>query len=625
MVARSRCFPVFLFVLGIACGSSSAKADIHPRIQASRGSDPNEVEVAPLAVFFDATGTHWDGHDEAGNWQDLHYHWDFGRRAVDPSYASTWARGNQAGRSNDKNIAYGPLAAHVFEAPGSYPVTLTVIDPVRGITARAVTTVHVDDPELVFAGSRTICFSNNDDFKGCPDRAIRVNDSTNWSSVGSRVAPGRRLLLRRGHRWTRGTAIQIKNRGPGTIGAFGAGARPQVDIPGTLLSFDGASDWRIMDLQAVGGEGDHVAFSQSASIRTPVYRILWLRVDVIGNGYYSAFEFGLARLDYMNLREGARNDAPDELFIVGGAFSSHNNVVYAAGRRLALLGNHFGPGGAHGTRITWADRALIQHCNFEGFPRDFEGIKWHASNNFSDVGGGESILSPRSLAYHRFSQRGIISDNVFTRAAVWYVSIGAQNNVTDERLRRFILERNRLAMEGDSNGRVGIWLGAAESVIRENLISGDQRTRDHIYILVKARPKQGLKATRVKVVNNTCYSHGANHDVVCVRFAPDSGDGLAMNNLLYAPGVRRRRIVVDDATGGRIVTCKNCNLDARDNPFAVANPTRSTDFSLAPGGPAVDSGVGVPGASVDFLGSPRTADGDRDGVARQDLGAFELP
>src|SRR3990172_2937982 len=82
---------------------------ITPSLESARTSG-----VAPLAVFFDATGTTATGTNHP--FHELEYRWDFG----------DLASGNWRTTGLPKNKAMGPVAAHVFETPGTYPVTLTV-------------------------------------------------------------------------------------------------------------------------------------------------------------------------------------------------------------------------------------------------------------------------------------------------------------------------------------------------------------------------------------------------------------------------------------------------------------------------------------------------------------------
>ena len=48
------------------------------------------------------------------------------------------------------------------------------------------------------------------------------------------------------------------------------------------------------------------------------------------------------------------------------------------------------------------------------------------------------------------------------------------------------------------------------------------------------------------------------------------------------------------------------------------------DYRLAPGSPLIDAGDPATLAGLDFAGNPLIADGNGDGIARRDVGAYEL-
>ena len=139
---------------------------------ASRGTGTDNC-VAPCAVFFDAVGTDGAGGGtgvdvsamgSAKPFHELDYTWNFG----DPT-AGTWSSGRQNadGSYPSKNTEKGAVAAHVFETPGNYIVTLTVKNQ-SGQTNTYTQTITVEDPDVVFAGDKTYCFSSRGGFNGCP-------------------------------------------------------------------------------------------------------------------------------------------------------------------------------------------------------------------------------------------------------------------------------------------------------------------------------------------------------------------------------------------------------------------------------------------------------------------------
>jgi len=90
---------------------------------------------------------------------DIVYGWKFGDSSV------PWARGSQVGGPgvNDRNLAAGPVAAHVFEKPGTYTVCLTAFDGKN--TAETAVQITVSD----FSAANTLCINAiGTDYTGCP-------------------------------------------------------------------------------------------------------------------------------------------------------------------------------------------------------------------------------------------------------------------------------------------------------------------------------------------------------------------------------------------------------------------------------------------------------------------------
>ncbi len=171
-------------------------------VQASRVSG-----VAPLAVHFDATAT---THMNAAidTFREVTYAFDFGDQA-----AGTWAI---SGKSKNTQVG-SPLAAHVFDAPGSYVVTITATEGTH-VTTTTVQ-IQVESPDAHWPAAQTIVVSPSGDFTGAPAGAEQR------TSLPATYA-GRRVLLHRGETYP---AIDL----PGTaddvlIGTYGTGAKPQV-------------------------------------------------------------------------------------------------------------------------------------------------------------------------------------------------------------------------------------------------------------------------------------------------------------------------------------------------------------------------------------------------------------
>ena len=127
----------------VASGGGGGSGLIMPNIVASRTTG-----TAPLAVFFDASGTTASTLTSLP-FHELLYWWDFG-----DGTGTFWSYGARAGVA-DRNYGYGPTTAHVFLTAGSKTVTVTVIhissggtittaSTTQGITVTAESTTYPD-------------------------------------------------------------------------------------------------------------------------------------------------------------------------------------------------------------------------------------------------------------------------------------------------------------------------------------------------------------------------------------------------------------------------------------------------------------------------------------------------
>ena len=163
---------------GLSCTGAGGSASQSATVTVTTASGeitaalvPSRVSgVAPLYVFFDATAT--TAVATSRPFHELEYQWDFGD-AASGSWTSTPGMPNLS-----RNQATGPMAAHVFEAPGTYTVNLTVLDGAAAAT-RSVQ-ITVTDPNTVFAGN-TLCVGNSQPVAGsggCPAGAAVLQSTT---------------------------------------------------------------------------------------------------------------------------------------------------------------------------------------------------------------------------------------------------------------------------------------------------------------------------------------------------------------------------------------------------------------------------------------------------------------
>ena len=181
--------------------------------------------TAPMGVMFAATANSPASRAESP-YHDIECVWEFGNPGSYSALQNTPLWGT------DRNVAYGPRTAHVFDAPGSYTITCTAHDG-ENPPAIATITVTVEDPDTVFAGADTAVVSTAGDFSGAPAGASQ------HTSIAAAMAAldGRqnmRLLLRDGESYT--DALDVSESGGSgrrlAIGAFpGTGPRPILSRP----------------------------------------------------------------------------------------------------------------------------------------------------------------------------------------------------------------------------------------------------------------------------------------------------------------------------------------------------------------------------------------------------------
>lgn len=214
--------------------------------------------VAPLYVNFDATGTtHYQSTNPT---HELFYSWMFGDTA-----AGNWANGVQSAGLISKNAAFGPVTGHVFEIPGTYTVNLIVMDGVNTVSKNVVITVQ--DPNVVYAGTNTICLSSSSNFTGAPSGSAKYAvGSDMYAAFNTYKGSNKRILFCKADSWTCSAQIGFTNISDTIVGGYGTGvARATVFGSGTLVSVDatavsgstfatyaGCSNLRICDMKVLG-------------------------------------------------------------------------------------------------------------------------------------------------------------------------------------------------------------------------------------------------------------------------------------------------------------------------------------------------------------------------------------
>ncbi len=561
--------------------------------------------VAPLGVVFNAgfvssTETERPFHDKQ-------YVWDFG----DPP-AGTWA---VTGR--DKNRDEGPVAAHIYESPGTYTATVTIKD-VSGTTATGSFTITVDDPGTVYSGTGTICISDtaSADFTGCPPGAVNVT-TDDITAIRGYIGSSKRILLQRGSSWSLGddnTLLSIGSdvQGPVTIGAYGScaspdsrgicGNAPEISL-GNRSNFIGLNytgDWRIQDLAINGSDTYNAVLSAS----TDLSAVLLLRVK--STGFYEPVATSLYN-----------SNGLDQIMIVSCDISGANkNGIYMGSERIVIMGNRVsGITQEHAIRVWQGYFGVISHNEILNATK--HGLKLH--------GIREDMISETddTLPDHR-TEYLVISGNIFGSTYAWSVAIAPQSDGYDERLYDILVEKNRFVAGYGTTSTLGgvqnhLVISASSVTVRNNIFDG---TGSNVYNGSVIVSRRGIEPPPedVFLYNNTIYKTDT---------AP-SGTYYGMYIDPVAAGVEVKNNLVQppSSVSSQLVYCYSdpgCTGVARDRNLITGTPGFTDpsngdpllrDFSLQSGSPAIDNGVSLP-LMDDFTGTERP----RNSI--WDIGAFE--
>ncbi len=545
--------------------------------------------VAPLAVFFDATGT--TDPNTTRPFEDLEYRWNFD----DPAGGATWAYGARPGVSS-KNEATGGVAAHVFETPGTYTVTLNVIGDSG--TESTDMTITVTDPDTVFSGTNTRCISRTGNFTGCPAGAQQVT-TTDIAVATSHIATGRRILFRKGETWT-DTIYMGGINGPGIIGSYGTGASPI--FTGLNIGSSGVSDWRVMDVDFVRPTGD--LYATAVEVVHPSSRMTFLRVKSTGAGSGADGSFISFAMNIYDTPDSVNRQV--EHAIVDSEITGGRYAFYGAGDKFAMLGTYLHASGdsQHVYRSFYANKSVTSNNTFAG-------------------GGDAGGWGPISLVkQHAPDQPGAYSeylqwsDNRFAPTNV-YVSLGfgSENSITDQRLRNVVVERNWFSAQYNAQLSLNVAAGY-NYTLRNNLFVMDNYWGTGLQI---QHTSTGPATEYVNIFNNTFYkSDGGGNGMDAIQIMNSISNIVIRNNLAYAPNASSPSML-STLSGPTNVTLSNNSTDTQVRTvspnFSSATPVTIQHFDLLSGSYGRNAGYAVPNFS-DLLNRVRP-------VGSYDMGALE--
>lgn len=525
---------VSLLATLIAGGSVTGTGGI---TTATTGIASRTTGTAPMAVFFDATGT--TNSLGVDSFHDCFYFWHFGDDG-----AAMWSYGTGGG-GYTKNQARGAVAAHVFETAGTKTARVTPVHvSSAGVLSYGTTTeitITIDAADSTYSTTSTVCVANGaapvPGVNGVPAGATCVGGITTVSAAMTQAAINsgsgtatKRLLFQRGDTFTVPAADYIRKSG-GIIGAFGSGANPIIQFTSNNPAFmplNGIGEWTFMDLdfQSTGGfrsMGVTTQFSAGSNI-------LMLRLSATGTYGLEPSGDGVFMVD-CNLHELTGN--------LNGPCGFYTQI----GSRIALLGNRIydTSGIEHNARCQGCTKIVISNNTF---------YKPANSKHLITIRGRSNQISGHIETWSGvWAEHIIVSDNDLdtgsTVGPAWAVHFGAQNSGADERVRDVICERNYIR----GNTTTMVLSEAQERVsIRNNLLlTSFNGTYQAGVVEVRFRNEVGMPPpASTYIYNNSIHQVSGAHvnfeavivykdPAGTVPATPPTGT-VAKNNLVYAPG-----------------------------------------------------------------------------------------
>ncbi len=605
--------------------------------------------VAPLAVLFDVTAASSSVIQPASvsgmpDFASFHYQWDFG----------DVASGNWAVNNRSKNRAAGHVAAHLFETPGNYTITLDVTNT-SGVATRYQQSITVQNPETVYANSTFYLASNgNDNNPGTlasPFRTWEHAVDVLFSNAGPR-----RLLVRRGDTFNTPGANEGNFTGPYFIGTYGTGAAP------ILQCLSGSS---ILDV----GDGNQLAITGLNFLST------YNPIDGTGPRVN-----GIAMLGnnsdiaiYRNLFSGIDIAVfPAQLGLIQNSIIAENQmgswhnygILTGDTNRLAILGNTIRQNPNAGTGDGKCESCVIDLPN-HGPIRIRSAVKAVVSSNnlFSNTGwnpdpntvGGYSHQPCIRVGTDGVADLAIVSDNLMEGGFSIAASIPANTDLTASP-QRVIWERNKLTATGGGGTRNFFHVSNAGGTYRNNILllpnvatniagvfqfenhplstAANQSFPSRIYNNTFVSLLPGAATTRFLLIENgSLLNFSIKNNITCAPSATSSSAYF----LVFQPGSVNMSLLQSDrnlafpastsfvALGAGAATSNHNltnwqNTHQRDLNTRLLNPLLmnpgNQDFRLQPSSPAINWGEAMPYVRDDYSGMMRLS-------GATDIGAYE--
>lgn len=515
--------------------------------------------VAPLSVCFDSSGTTAANTSHA--WRDCLFGHDSG-----DATAGNFTHGERPGWSKRKHIG-GPTWGYVYETPGTYPSTHAIWDG-TGWVSRTIE-ILVLDPDVVFAGTNTICCSLTGDFTGAKAGADLQTVASLAAAFGF-LASGKRVLLNGSDAWTTSASYYLTGTKDNMV--FG--------------SFNGTATITMTNVNIV-------CVLNSAGIS----RIKFQDLNFNGSSVAGIFAMGSTGLDITGV-----DFHNVHAYDCGGLWvNSGSNLIRNWSMSKCLIERVKGGGGYCGifcsaTNVVMVDSAVLDATAAEHNIRfQYIGKGYIGGVTATDCAANKHVLTVRNPAWAGGSNVNVpagtyteyvtISDCYFAGNTSYITSIQSASASLDARTRRTIWERNRTRSLGSGAG-TGLAISGFENISRNNVY--DMTLGPSYVNAVSLISNSTYTSDGNQSWNDTMYTNGA-HAQEASLFTSSASAGTnsaVINGLQYSPSTNRAPVIGANAVATTTVTTTTSDAQAKAlNPLFVGPLTGIAGFALDTGSP----------------------------------------
>jgi len=577
----------------IALTISSAYSGITPAFTASVTTG-----VAPLSVFIDASGTTAGSTSHA--WRDCLYGHDSG-----DTLSGNYTYGERAGQSKQKLVG-GAEFGHVYETPGTYTYTGSVWDGI-GYVKRTMTIV-VQDPDVVFAGTNTICCSITGNFAGAPAGAS-LQTVANLAATIPLLASGKRVLLQTADTWTTAASGFLNGTKDNMVfGAFGGG-RVTITLTAAVnfltLNSAGVSRLQVRDMIVNGSSlAGRVVLGTSALAVNGVH-LHNIHAYDIGSLFTVS---GTHRTDNFSI-----SNCLLERVKGGGGFVG----VFGAATNLVVIDSKIDDATAaeHNMRFQYIGKGFVNGCEFLNPAATKHALTLRCPNF---VTGAGTVGLPAGT----YSEYVTVSDCKFASNTAQIVTVQPQATTNDERIRYVILERNYTYALG-TTASTGLVITGFYIVSRNNVYNLSAGAANVVAVTTAAN--NNFVPDSNESWNDTFYVSGSH--TAAQGFTGLSGSATnskLKNMLMYAPSTTTTEVIGATAVATTTGTGNTTNANAKTvNPLFVGPLTGIAGFALDTGSPYSASSLLDKNFS-DALNKIRVSNGGAHMLASNATSAWDL-